>query len=87
VLRRGGLLQPLLLEGGVVTTPPWVVTTKLLVTTPLTTPSNLSVHTERRARSDHGYLTTDACEWPQYGCLSTVRLAPHHVVVGHSPDR
>ena len=35
----------------------------------------------------HGYLTTDVCEWPQCGCLSTVRLAPHHVVVGHSPDR
>ena len=29
----------------------------------------------------------DACEWPQCGCLSTVRLAPHHVVVGQSPDR
>ena len=35
----------------------------------------------------HGYLTTDACEWPQCGCLSTVRLAPHLVVVGQSPDR
>jgi hypothetical protein len=41
----------------------------------------------RDARSDHGYLTTDACEWPQCGCLSTVRLYPHHVVVGQSPDR
>ena len=29
----------------------------------------------------------DACEWPQCGCLSTVRLAPRHVVVGQSPDR
>ena len=35
----------------------------------------------------HGYLTTDACEWPQCGCLSTVRLATHHVVVWQSPDR
>jgi hypothetical protein len=33
----------------------------------------------RDARSDHGYLTTDACEWPQCRCLSTVRRAPHHV--------
>jgi hypothetical protein len=30
---------------------------------------------------------TDACEWSQCGCLSTVKLAPHHVVVGQSPDR
>ena len=30
---------------------------------------------------------TDACEWPRCGCLSTVRRAPHHVVVGQSPDR
>ena len=41
----------------------------------------------RDAQSDHGYLTTDACEWPQCGCLSTVRLAPHHAAVGQSPDR
>ena len=38
-------------------------------------------HSHRDARSDHGYLTTDACEWPQCGCLSTVRRASHHVVV------
>ena len=30
-------------KGGVVTTPPWVVTTTLVVTTPFTTPCNLSV--------------------------------------------
>ena len=41
---------------------------------------------QRRARSEHGYLTTDAYEWPQCECLSTVRLTPHHVVVGQSPD-
>ena len=40
------------------------------------------------ARSDRGYLTTDACEWPQCGCFgTTLRLAPHHGAVGHSPDR
>ena len=32
---------------------------------------------------DHG----DAFEWPQCGCLSTVRLAPQYAVVGQSPDR
>jgi hypothetical protein len=41
-------------------------------------------HTD--ARSEHGYLTTDARKRPQCGCLSTVRLALHHVVVGQSPD-
>jgi hypothetical protein len=40
-----------------------------------------STRAQRDARSEHGYLTTDACEWPQCGCLSTVRLAPRHVVV------
>ena len=39
------------------------------------------------ARSDREYLTTDACEWLQCKCLSTLRLATHHGVVGHSPDR
>ena len=41
----------------------------------------------RDARSEHGLLTTDACEWPQCGCLSTLSLALHHVVVRQSPDR
>ena len=54
VLRRGGVLQPLLLEGGGCYNPPWVVTTKLLVTTPLTTPSNLSV--QARCRLDAGSM-------------------------------
>ena len=39
------------------------------------------------ARSDREYLTTHACEWSQCECLSTLRLATHHGVVGHSPDR
>ena len=35
----------------------------------------------RDVRSDHRYLTTGACEWPQCERLSTVRLATHHGVV------
>ena len=39
--------------------------------------------TQTRAHKDaseHGYLTTDAHEWPQCGCLSTGKVAPQHVL-------
>ena len=70
---------------GVLRTPLRVLSSIFLLSTPLRTPHKLSVH--RDARSDHGYLTTDACEWSQCGCLSTVGHVSHHVVVGQSPDR
>jgi hypothetical protein len=41
----------------------------------------------RDARSEHGYLTTDARERLKCGCLSTVRVSSRHAVVGQSPDR
>jgi hypothetical protein len=47
----------------------------------------LESRTETPDPITRGYLTTDAFERPPCECLSTVRLAPHHVVVGQSPDR
>jgi hypothetical protein len=44
------------------------------------------VYIERDARSEHGYLTTDARELLKCGRLSTLRLAPPHLVVGQSPN-
>ena len=53
----------------------------------LTVTTSLCGLAHRDARAKNGYLTTDACEWPQCECLSTVRLAPLHVMVGQSSDR
>ena len=59
--------------------PRWNGLTALYITSP-----RALAHTHTHARFAHRYLTMDKCGCPQRGCLSTVRLLPHHAVVRHS---